>query len=367
MKLSEIREIIFNESVCLNTAEGYALDMLKSFADFMKADCAALTVMGKFTFDSRYINYNYPSSFLMHTTNNFFYKEEVLNLFQDRINAADVVCTWSTSELEKGDFENSEIYKERYKPVGFTHGLQSTFFAEDGDMCGAIGSIRSIKKPFNEKDYKNCDELTPHMFYAYMKYRWLSGFDFYNHDGLDESCCGVLQCDNDGKVLAFNSFAEDIFKETNIDLEKGMTVPVELEVEIGKLDGISENKISDKYFYRNIDSQYGHFRFVSFKVKKGGLKKALVNKNGYLFVFSIEKVSMDYYLKLTAREKEVLSFIGSGKQDKETAYEMGVSIKTVQNHLDKIYRKLNVSNRTEATVFAFELGLNKYKIPKSKF
>lgn len=75
---------------------------------------------------------------------------------------------------------------------------------------------------------------------------------------------------------------------------------------------------------------------------------------------------MDTFLKLTFREQEVLKFLSSGLQDKEIAFKMSIAQKTVQNHLDKIYKKIEVSNRTEAALFASDIGLNKYKIPKSK-
>ncbi len=52
---------------------------------------------------------------------------------------------------------------------------------------------------------------------------------------------------------------------------------------------------------------------------------------------------------LTLREGEVLGRLAQGARYKEIADQLGISIETVKNHLRKIYEKLHVSSRTEAT------------------
>ena len=62
---------------------------------------------------------------------------------------------------------------------------------------------------------------------------------------------------------------------------------------------------------------------------------------------------------LTRREREVLSQVVEGKQNKEVAQALSISEATVESHLTHIYRKLNVTNRTEATSHAFRSGMAK--------
>jgi len=52
---------------------------------------------------------------------------------------------------------------------------------------------------------------------------------------------------------------------------------------------------------------------------------------------------------LTSRETEVLERLAQGNRYKEIADQLTISIETVKNHLRKIYEKLQVSSRTEAT------------------
>ena len=60
---------------------------------------------------------------------------------------------------------------------------------------------------------------------------------------------------------------------------------------------------------------------------------------------------------LTKTEIKVMSFLGKGNSNKEIAKELDCSVKTVKNHLNSIFQKLGVSNRTEAVVKAIETGL----------
>jgi len=60
---------------------------------------------------------------------------------------------------------------------------------------------------------------------------------------------------------------------------------------------------------------------------------------------------------LTATEIKVMALLGKGKSNKEIAAELNCSVKTVKNHLNSIFQKLGVNNRTEAVVRAIEKGL----------
>jgi len=53
---------------------------------------------------------------------------------------------------------------------------------------------------------------------------------------------------------------------------------------------------------------------------------------------------------LSHREKEILLLISRGLQNKEISSEIGISEKTVRNRISKIFKKLGVGNRTEATL-----------------
>jgi DNA-binding NarL/FixJ family response regulator len=60
---------------------------------------------------------------------------------------------------------------------------------------------------------------------------------------------------------------------------------------------------------------------------------------------------------LTQTEIKVMALLGKGKSNKEIAAELKCSVKTIKNHLNSIYNKLGVTNRTEAVIKAIEKGL----------
>ena len=55
---------------------------------------------------------------------------------------------------------------------------------------------------------------------------------------------------------------------------------------------------------------------------------------------------------LTSREMDVLHLVVDGKTNAEIAISLGISAKTVEKHLDSIYRKMGVASRVEAAVMA---------------
>jgi DNA-binding NarL/FixJ family response regulator len=62
-------------------------------------------------------------------------------------------------------------------------------------------------------------------------------------------------------------------------------------------------------------------------------------------------------IRLTSREMEVLQLIAEGKANKETAAELGISIKTVEKHREKIMSKLDVHDTAGLTRYAISAGI----------
>ena len=60
-------------------------------------------------------------------------------------------------------------------------------------------------------------------------------------------------------------------------------------------------------------------------------------------------------LPLTDRESEVLYWIGNGKTNREIGLILDNSPRTINKHLEQVFKKLDVDNRTSAAAIAIRL------------
>ena len=72
---------------------------------------------------------------------------------------------------------------------------------------------------------------------------------------------------------------------------------------------------------------------------------------------STPRVAVDLEVPLTKRESEVLKQLALGLSNKEIALALSISYETVKEHVQHILRKVGVSDRTQAAVWAVRKGL----------
>jgi len=65
----------------------------------------------------------------------------------------------------------------------------------------------------------------------------------------------------------------------------------------------------------------------------------------------------EFYDGLTAREVEILKMLATGMANKQIAYKLKISEKTVRNHVSNMYEKLHIYDRAQAVLYAVRKGL----------
>jgi DNA-binding NarL/FixJ family response regulator len=65
----------------------------------------------------------------------------------------------------------------------------------------------------------------------------------------------------------------------------------------------------------------------------------------------------EFYDGLTAREVEILKLMATGKPNKQIAFSLKISEKTVRNHISHIYEKLQIYDRAQAVLYAVRKNL----------
>jgi DNA-binding NarL/FixJ family response regulator len=79
--------------------------------------------------------------------------------------------------------------------------------------------------------------------------------------------------------------------------------------------------------------------------------------NRVLDMLSGNSTSKEYYDGLTAREIEILKLMAGGLANKQIAYRLRISEKTVRNHITAIFEKLKISDRAQIVLYAVRKGL----------
>jgi len=62
-------------------------------------------------------------------------------------------------------------------------------------------------------------------------------------------------------------------------------------------------------------------------------------------------------MKLTAREKQVLAMIAEGKSNKDMANQLGVGVRTIETHRERVMDKLNIHSVAGLTKYAIANGI----------
>jgi DNA-binding NarL/FixJ family response regulator len=93
-----------------------------------------------------------------------------------------------------------------------------------------------------------------------------------------------------------------------------------------------------------------------------------INTGEAFFSPEVARAALNQYVKgtgsmnakvtqLTSREREVLVHIADGLSNKEIASQLGVGVRTVETHRERIMRKLNIHSVAGLTKFAISQGL----------
>jgi DNA-binding NarL/FixJ family response regulator len=92
-------------------------------------------------------------------------------------------------------------------------------------------------------------------------------------------------------------------------------------------------------------------------VQAGERVMASVVANRVLEMLSGATTPKEFYDGLTAREIEILRLLAAGKANKQIAFQLKISEKTVRNHVSNMYEKLGIYDRSQAVLYAVRKGL----------
>lgn len=201
-----------------------------------------------------------------------------------------------------------------------------------------------------------------------------------DHSMIREGLKSLLELDGDIKVIAEAVDGQDclnkletvtpdvLLLDINMPIMNGLDVLKNLKLRRNKVKVLvitAHNEV--EYLMKAVD--IGINGYVLKDSESAVLKKAIVSiaaGENYiqpslipaLNAKMIEKDEDGVKLEnLTNREIEVLKLLAVGMYNKEIAETLNISERTVKNHVSNIFKKLNVTDRTQAAVFAIRNGI----------
>jgi len=119
------------------------------------------------------------------------------------------------------------------------------------------------------------------------------------------------------------------------------------------IEGLKKENLSFSFFPRPLEKGEEGKKL---RVQVSVLPQEEAKPSGGFMVLLEESLDIESH-GLSEREIEVLEWVTQGKTNKQIAEILGISPLTVKTHLEHIYAKLGVWNRTEATTLALKLNL----------
>lgn len=161
-------------------------------------------------------------------------------------------------------------------------------------------------------------------------------------NALDLTGRKFVACDNNGVILWTTPQAADLLKKAGLHEEEGAKLPWEIVDSLFSGDSTNSNskgKSSYSFVSANIEVEFT--LFDDSNLDENLIQLTNADRGSY-------EQQLAAAFELTARESEVLLWITYGKSNKEIAEILDMSPRTVNKHLEQIFIKLSVENRTSA-------------------
>lgn len=203
-----------------------------------------------------------------------------------------------------------------------------------------------------------------------------------DHSMMREGLRNLLELDGDIKVIAEAENGEDCLEQ----LKTCKPDVLLLDIDMPKKDGLqvlktlNEQKIKQKVLILTVHNEIDYLMHAMEFDVDGYILKDSESRELKNAIYTIcesrtyipanmvplmnskreqKNADCEKIESLTKRELEVLKLLAVGMYNKEVAQNLAISERTVKNHVSNIFKKLEVTDRTQAAVFAIRNNLIK--------
>ncbi len=260
--------------------------------------------------------------------------------------------------LERDEFQQMELYQAVMKPIGSDDMAAIAIYDFEHHSLPNINTgiaqcvlYRPWQK-FTERDRLILNLLQPHLIQAHQtacQFQQLQQEVTKLQQSLDRT--GVIFLDSLGRLKLMTSQAET-WLHSYFPSNRGFSQLPE------KLDSWVKHQLNCLKVAADVS-----FPCLPLHLQQKNRQltiRLVVDQPGEQYLLLLAEEQMLSWLAalellgLSQREAEVLSCIIQGTDNKAIAAQMNINISTVRKHLENIYRKLGVKNRTEAIASALE-------------
>lgn len=196
------------------------------------------------------------------------------------------------------------------------------------------------------------------------------------HKEISDNILNLLECNSNYTVAFFSSTGREClyYLEQNDFLIDILLLDCNLyDSEFNELLRIIRRKyLHVKVIFLTFQSDYHHFYLAMNSGINGYLLQdhfiseykyaTEIIREGIIYVDPSLLQNYNYYIEerrkdgisFTKREKQILSYLSCGLINKEIAIKLNITEDTVKSHLRRIYKKIDVNDRTQAALYAIK-------------
>lgn len=196
------------------------------------------------------------------------------------------------------------------------------------------------------------------------------------HKEISDNILNLLECNSNYTVAFFSSTGREClyYLEQNDFLIDILLLDCNLyDSEFNELLRIIRRKyLHVKVIFLTFQSDYHHFYLAMNSGINGYILQdhfiseykyaTEIIREGIIYVDPSLSQNYNYYIEekrkdgisFTKREKQILSYLSCGLINKEIAIKLNITEDTVKSHLRRIYKKIDVNDRTQAALYAIK-------------
>ena len=267
-----------------------------------------------------------------------YYREAILTAKEQTFRTSDY--------LSLASFHKTKLYNEFYRDFDGEAQMGTAMRVSPTSLVTC--SIHRPSMDFTDRELEVLKMITPHLRAAFANAQALARVDSERKYLLKVVSRGIAAISFDGDILFINEIAERLLQTYFPDCVPGR-LPEDLRRHIrSQVNGVRGPVSCAPAELYSVKDEFSELIIrLTFDTQARQLT--------LIFEEKVERTKSDFCsLGLTARQSEVLFWMGKGKTDGEIADICSVSLRTAQKHAENIYIKLGVETRTSAVMAALE-------------